>query len=49
MEILKVVTDGKRRVIVFRRDDGLFGFTTEEQVQVYDEELAKRFNDYTTS
>jgi hypothetical protein len=25
-------TDGKRRLLVYRRDDGLFGFREEEQV-----------------
>jgi hypothetical protein len=49
MEILRVVTDGKRRVVIFRRDDGLFSFRTEKEILVYGEDLAEQLNDYSTS
>ena len=32
-------SDGKRRVLIVQRDNGLFGFEEEQLVRVYDEKL----------
>jgi hypothetical protein len=38
--VLKTLThlDGKRRVVIVQRDNGLFGFEEEHLVRVYDEQ-----------
>jgi len=48
---LKIETDpsGTRRIVIFERSDGLFGYEEERQVQAYDGELAERLNDYRTT
>jgi hypothetical protein len=48
---LKILTDGsgKRRVLIVERNDGLFGYEEELQIQAYDDEFAKRLNDYSTA
>jgi hypothetical protein len=44
-----VSPDNTRRVVIFERGDGLFGYEEERQVQVYHDELAERLNDYSTA
>jgi len=44
-----VSPDNTRRVVLFERGDGLFGYEEERQVQVYHDELAERLNDYSTA
>jgi hypothetical protein len=48
---LKVLVslDNTRRIVIFERDGGLFGYEEERKVQVYHDELAERLNDYSTT
>jgi hypothetical protein len=47
-ELVKALVraDGKRRVLIEKRPDGLFTFVVETLVYHYDEELRERLQDY---
>jgi hypothetical protein len=44
-----VSLDKMRRIVIFERDGGLFGYEEEHKVQVYHDELAERLNDFSTT
>jgi hypothetical protein len=48
--VLKILPDpsGKRRLLIVRRSDGLFGYEEEELQSKYDDELGKRLGDRST-